>query len=470
MRTSKFKTFLTVCKILITVAAVAALVIYLVISRYCGINYEAKPLVNTAEELHNPYQGFYTIYGFRLSDKVDTTTTLDNLITKEPNQKLVLVEININHFSNSDISENGLEQLDTILSKWSQSGKQMILRFLYDWDGKNMETEPKDISQIAAHMEQIAPVVNKYADYIYIMQGIFVGDVGEMHDSKYLGTEDVKYLVNQLHQLIDPSIYLSVRTLPYWGSAVGYYPGGGYFPKHDGSLASRLGLFNDGLLGSSTDLGTYANITREYAIEIQNNICEYVPNGGEVVIDNSYNDLYNAIDYFHQIHISYLNCAHDGAVLDKWRKSTYYGTTDDCFNGVDGYTYIQEHLGYRYEIRSTNVNFDMWFDNNALFSCVLENVGFSPCLKELSVSFVIVGSESSKVYEIPISQDLRELSYGEYLRLTASVPVRDYESDDYSVYLKITDPVTDTQIKLATDLERSEYGHLLGKFTLKKLR
>ena len=48
-----------------------------------------------------------------------------------------------------------------------------------------------------------------------------------------------------------------------------------------------------------------------------------VPNGGEVVLDNKYNDIDNAAKDLASMHVSYLNNAHDLAVINKWKKQTY---------------------------------------------------------------------------------------------------------------------------------------------------
>lgn len=467
MRSSKVRKFLFVLNIIAAVSLLIALAVLFVRSQYCGFTFEAFPSAETADELNNPYQGFYTIYGYQLSNLTNPLANLDSIIEKSGDQKLVLLEINLNYYSKSKISNRGLWQLDTILSKWSKTDKQIILRFLYDWDGKNQETEPEHIDQVSAHMAQVAPIVNKYADSIYIMQGIFVGNYGEMNNSRHLSSDNIRYLTGRLYELIDPSIFLSVRTPEHWRNAVGYFPSRGYFPKYNGTLASRLGLFNDGMLGSDTDLGTYTTMTREEALDFQYQICEYVPNGGEVVIDNPYNDLDSAIQNLRKMHVSYLNGAYDGAVMDKWRNTTYIG--DDCFNGVDGYTYIKEHLGYRYVIRSTSIQFNTWFDTEASFACLMENVGFAPCLRILSISLIVENVDSFNTYVFPINQDIRELSYGEYLRLTTTIPIREYEKGTYRIYLKIIDSNTNTQIKFATDLEQSEKGVALGEFTVSDL-
>ncbi len=53
---------------------------------------------------------------------------------------------------------------------WNNGKHNLILRFMYDWDGKAMETEPSDISIIKKHMEQTAQIVNLHTDNVYILQ------------------------------------------------------------------------------------------------------------------------------------------------------------------------------------------------------------------------------------------------------------------------------------------------------------
>ena len=65
-------------------------------------------------------------------------------------------------------------------------------------------------------MEQVGPVLNEHKKAIYLMQGIFVGNYGEMHGSKFLGQEDFMTLLNTFLDVTDDSLFLSVRTPAYW--------------------------------------------------------------------------------------------------------------------------------------------------------------------------------------------------------------------------------------------------------------
>ena len=196
--------------------------------------------------------------------------------------------------------------LTAFLRSAKKKKKQIILRFLYDWDGKAKKTEPSDFYRIKNHIQQVSATVNAHADCIYILQGLFIGNNGEMNNTNYGDIDQMRQLAETLAKNISPSIYLAVRTpAQLRGILYSRTPMAGQ--SDEGSLASRLGLFNDGMLGSVYDLGTYDDTpltsasefneqgTRSEELLFQNKLCQYVPNGGEVTIDNKYNNLDNAI-------------------------------------------------------------------------------------------------------------------------------------------------------------------------------
>ena len=117
------------------------------------------------------------------------------------------------------------------------------------------------------------------------------------------------------------------------------------------------------MLGTANDTGTYGDTAasadtyrsawvREDELSFQNELCNFVPNGGEVTLDNPLNDLAHAIQDLSRMHVSYLNSEHDPAVLDKWKAAAYKDKAS-VFNGLSGYDYIERHLGYRYVIQDT---------------------------------------------------------------------------------------------------------------------
>ena len=74
----------------------------------------------------------------------------------------------------------------------------MILRFSYDLEGKGLEKEPGSIRLVEEHMQQIGEVIREYADDIFAVQGILIGNWGEMHGSRYLTPDAFRTLTDTM--------------------------------------------------------------------------------------------------------------------------------------------------------------------------------------------------------------------------------------------------------------------------------
>lgn len=79
----------------------------------------------------------------------------------------------------------------------------MILRFSYDLEGKGLEKEPGSIRLVEEHMQQIGEVIREYADDIFAVQGILIGNWGEMHGSRYLTPDAFRTLTDTMIKAVD---------------------------------------------------------------------------------------------------------------------------------------------------------------------------------------------------------------------------------------------------------------------------
>ena len=458
------------------------LAVFLVALMLLFFGNRSRPIAFTPEAfwestavLKNPYQGFYRIFGYTLSDDGQHVQTTAADPIREYDFALVLLEINLRNYRTGPISDSALAQLDDILKAWSQSDAQILLRFLYDWDGIAKAKEPESLSTILTHMDQAAEIVNRYASSIYLMQGCFIGNWGEMHGSYFADSQSIQTLITHLHQVIAPSIYLSVRTPAQWRTITGLYDVPAKFPafQEHPPIASRLGLYNDGMLGSASDLGTYGDTprkgisdpackgTREEELSFQNRLCQYVPNGGEVVFDTPYNVLPAAVQYLRTLHVSYLNADYDPVVLNKWSKSVW--DREDAFSGCDGLTYVQAHLGYRYTARAFTLRKQGFLSPQLSFQLELENTGFGNTLKPFDGAFLLRNVQTGDTCRLPLAFDFRSLTSGQTKTLTASLPVRDLSKGTWQLFFSVTDPATGGQIALANTTLVSENGVPLGQ-------
>jgi hypothetical protein len=447
----KFSKLILILSVIILLAGFAAF--YYIHSHYISVSYEAEIPDETAEVRTNPYCGFYHMTGYVLSeDSSDTAAQWSRQFLSSDDTNLILLQINLRNYQNTDLSDSALAQLDTILDAFSSDGRILIVRFLYDWNGQASSTEPSSIGQIRTHMVQTSAVINRYADYVYLLQGDFTGDCGEMHGTAYSSADDLRTLMQQLMDVTDDSIYLSVRTPAQWRTvAQSNEP----LCEDTASVSDslyRLGLFNDGMLGSANDLGTYGDTqftadsdfekkgTRDQELAFQSQLCRFVPNGGEVVIDNSYNDAEAAIDTLSTMHVSYLNAEHDTAVLDKWKQTLWQ--SDDLWNDVTVYDYIAAHLGYRYVLTDATLFNTSFHGEETALSVTIENRGFSPAYRSFDTALLLTDSSNGTVIRLSVDWDNRTLSSEEAVSFTIPLDVTALADGSYALSLSITDPAS----------------------------
>lgn len=449
----------------------------LLIQRYQPVSYQAAAYRETSTSLHNPYRGFHHLYGFVLSEKnPEDTAELTRQYINSGSRPLMLLQINLVRYADNDLSDNALTQLDRILAEIHDSKRQVILRFLYDWDGKGLESEPDSIEQILRHMDQIGPVVNRYADAVFLLQSAFTGSWGEMNATNYGTHADVRLLMTHLAQVTDPSIYLAVRTPSQLRGVTQTRTPVSAETAYDGSIGSRLGLYNDGMLGSLYDLGTYDDTpnadttapedkgTREEELAFQDNICQFVPNGGEAVIDNPYNDLENALIDLAKMHVTYLSGEHDASVLNKWKHTVYHG--DDCFDGVTGYEYISAHLGYRYVVTDSDFIYDALDRDSGVLTLTIKNVGFAPAYRLFDGFLSLENADTELQLTLPVTLDNRTIGGGSQVEFSFPLTVDGLPEGDYQVSFFLTDPYTEQLIQFANEDTDSEGRIILGTLTV----
>ena len=457
----------------------AALILHhLISSRYLKIEYTPSSSEESSQDLDNPYRGFYQMGGYILSDK-ETPKTAANWCKKNCTSNsypLMLLEINLKNYSDSDISTNALTQLDKMLTVCTQAKKQVILRFLYDWDGKALSAEPSSLPQIKKHISQLSTVVNKHSDCVYILQGTFTGNNGEMNNSNYGDLNQIRQIIEELDNDISREIYLAVRTPAQLRGILRTSTPLSSSEAYSGTLASRLSLFNDGMLGSVYDLGTYGSTplkssskpeeqgTRSDELLFQYKLCQYVPNGGEVTVDNEYNDLENAIADLATMHVSYLNAEHDPEVLSKWKNSVYTGS--DIFSGVNGFDYMSAHLGYRYRLKTSSLAFRSLLDDTARLYLTIENTGFSSAYRTFETTLVLKNENTGESEDLETNIDNTSIAGNDESIFRLELDVRSLKKGTYTLELKMTDPATKTVIHFANTGYETSDTIPVGTFTL----
>ena len=247
------------------------------------------------------------------------------------------------------------------------------LRFVYDEDGKGLENEPDSINLVKRHISQIGEAVLAFKSNILTMQGALIGSWGEMHTSRYADIMSIRILMAAMYEAVKGAIPLAVRT-PAQHAAL------------DDNTAKITGFFNDALMASQTDFGTFSSDSDKRDEEYRY-VDECLKNGvlcgGEAVNDNVYNDGANAQEYLRKLHVTYLNSQYDDKVLNKWK---------DC--GI--YEKISRSLGYCINIESIKTTF------TGKINFTIKNIGYA----SLKQNFCLVISCGDKDFTSDVIRGL----------------------------------------------------------------
>lgn len=370
--------------------------------------FQPEEFIESTDALANPGCGWYHLYTF---DAADADTPL---YVACPAEELVLLRISIAACRERELSGTELKNIARILRFFQDKQKDMILRFVYDIDGKGMEVEPVAVSLVQRHMRQLGAVIREFVSAVLVVQGILVGNWGEMHGSKFLSEKYLKMLTQTMLEAIGPDIFLAVRTLKQFQTVTA---------EMKETQIRQIVFFNDGIFGSATDLGTYGvardeqqgEQLREDALlwQKQNARCRFnggeVLNGAETEKDRMrWQKVELASADLADMHISYLNSIYHPQVLQAWKEANI------CWPGtgqiLSGYEFIGRHLGYRFVLRSLSV------DRKRKMHIFIENCGFAECCQDVRCE--LIWQQGERESRLQVDTDVKAWESGKLTEIT----------------------------------------------------
>lgn len=343
----------------------------------------------------NPGRGWYHIYTFLLGQIKEEELLF---LPFEEEETIALILINISEYRAKEIDENGIYWIEKIFQCFIRAEKEMILRIVYDHQGKGMEREPALFSMVLKHMEQIGPIVEKYAAHMMLSQGLFVGNWGEMHGSKFLSQRHLKELSRTWRKATNGSVRMAFRRPVQCRQAFA-----------EGECAA--GLFDDAIFASQSHLATFGQKSRHDAewneewcmedeIDFMKTAAPNIPCGGEVVSGDESLTAEDTINMLRNMHLSYLNSVYDERILNDWKKQPYEGEKSL-------YHYIGSHMGYRFLVHDVA----LIKRKGTILKVFLENMGFANLCDKAEIKLGI--QNGSKERLVSVSYDIRHLMPGE---------------------------------------------------------
>lgn len=415
----------------------------------------------------NPEKGFYQALSHKLSTNTTKAIWSKNAINDYcVKYNLFHLRFGLEAFSSNaggvdmDIPIETLNALKDTLQIFRELNATVIIRFSYNVNGvtinqKYLEAEPS-LALVLKHVEQLATVINQFPDVICSVETGMLGPWGEQH-STTLGSDSISNantyyeLVEKWLNSLDSKFNISVRRplyFIYWAnkkynlsldtSSIGNFD---FSTINDNSLY-RVGCFNDGYLGSASDLGTYSNRTSE--INWLNKQATHVLFGGEVVADDDTDGIgnFNSVKYLeveaYKTHTSYLNYGWNyDRVISIWEKTLYSGTNSTYNNNYStDFVFVNNHLGYNFVLKESKLN--KTFDNGLLFlKGKIENNGFGNITRPKKVEIIL--SNNNNTYYYTVEMDVTKILSKTIYEYDFKINVNNIAKGSYNIYLKISD-------------------------------
>lgn len=358
--------------------------------------FEETMLPEVTGKISNPARGWYQIHRFQAEQEPDFAE-LEWCLDRE--DSLALVMIDIGAFKEQDLSEESLNRICRILQFFSDNHYDMILRVVYDHEGKALEKEPFFFSQVMNHLNQLGNILNQFTDSVFVYQGMLIGNWGEMHTSRFLSADKLKQMADILRHFKGEQTYLAVRRPVHW-RMLHWNP-----PDSELSCSDGMGLFDDGILASENHLGTFGSEPRTRTgweepwrradeLAFEQELGKLVPCGGETVYDEPCGNTLtpeSVLSELKQMQITYLNKVYDVKMLDLWR--SWKCPVPGVWANNSLYEYVGAHLGYRFVIQKVSVRSERNSDSHCIVELTVKNTGFASFYQEADIFLECVGAD-----------------------------------------------------------------------------
>ncbi|MBR3667923.1 MAG: DUF4832 domain-containing protein [Ruminococcus sp.] len=400
-----------------------------------------------------------------------------------PTGSLVLFFIDIGAFSSgvngtTDADGNYVPGKDydldqTFFDSWRQTfdncrknGCMIAVRFRYDAIGK-ADPEPASFDKVLAHIKQIkdSKILSDNEDILAYVESGFVGKWGEQHGGKYTTVDYKTRLLSAMLNAVPEPVPVTVRTPDTFANLIGLsradLADDKYYKRYSFSDPDvvvdpfpcildfeRVGLYDDGYMGSDSDLGTYAD--REIETEWLSRVTHNTYFGGEFSGDIDYAKQFNtylpenAIPEMYKTRLSYIN----GNIFQLYKDYTFgeeysvEGIDNSAYYGQSVFQFIRDHIGYRFVVRKAENTAQTAQGGDVQMKFDLENTGFGEVVFPTRQKVML--EKDGVIYSTNVSfnggaewDTVRNISNDLSIKLPDSI-----DPGEWNIYLRITPAVS----------------------------
>ncbi len=326
-----------------------------------------------------------------------------------------------------------------------KNGSTIAVRFRYDENGRD-NPEPNSFAQVLKHIAQIkeSGLLEDYKDILMFVESGFVGKWGEQHGGKYTSLEYKAQLLGAMLDCVPAPVPVTVRTPDIFAKYVGISRNElATYECKAGTDEYRVGLYDDGYMGSDSDLGTYANRENETTWLGRQTVTSYF--GGEFSGNIDFAKQYttylpeNGIPEMYKTHLSYIN-GNIFQLYKDYKFSKAYSTAgidNSAYYGQSVFQFIRDHLGYRFVLKSSDLTPKVVRGGTLDASFTLVNNGFANPVKAQKSEVLL--EKDGKFVRADISLDPTTWYSGSSVNETLHLKLpANLQEGKWSVYLKFS--------------------------------
>lgn len=402
---------------------------------------ETVTYTSTDENFPNPERGLYSGTSFESEDGTPVSSSILKS-NRKMGRSLYMLECWLKPFFESDISDAYLELIRKSLQAYRGTGAKCILRFGYSDHIPNNDLAnwrnylPYDATedQILRHIAQIKPILQEYADVIYVLQAGFIGCWGEWYYTDHFNTnlenpEDFlgrKKVCDALLDALPANRQISLRTPTYKQGMYGLSISDTltFSEAHKTSVTARLGGHNDCFLASSNDQGTFLNPSAKDYWSAES---KYTIMGGETCSMSTFCKCDNAIKVMAAQHYSYLNSAFDPEVLNYWSRNS-------CLDE------IRIRLGYRFVLTKGYFTQNPSASSPMRVVLNISNAGFASVMNPRDAELVLTDRNGDVLATWPLESDPRFWMGGTNIVVDQNIDLPEDASGSCTLWLNLPDP------------------------------
>ena len=380
-------------------------------------------------EVPNPERGMMSYSKFVFENS--TIPSVKDIPVDYTGESLAFLLFYLTDYIGKNLDEDALNYIRTEFGKVRLANKKAVVRFAYSESFTTTDPQEATPTQILTHIDQIADILSDNADILYAVQAGWLGTYGEWYyvtnshgnsvpsyTDYYLYTVDgstvadfngnYKNLMDRVLAKVPSPIQIGLRTSTYKR----YY----LSPSNIGSWTSidawgtdanhRIGFYNDGLRGSTDDVGTFHNDTDRDMWYSQGN---WVICGGEMsyrsdsewaALSDDLKDCKKSITEMRKQHLSYLHYSESNKFMVKWIGE---GHMED----------LKKMLGYRLVLGDVDLTYSALTSGSTVnYSIQMKNTGCAPVYYARPFKLVLLHSSGASTVLVDNLGDVRNLAPG----------------------------------------------------------